>query len=88
MLRTLSGEVLVVGGSVMYVKRKRLCYGFKARVIAGVLLVLLLSPAVSSEAALAQEPANSGTSVLQYLYATWSEAPVRVDLVDLWKQLG
>jgi hypothetical protein len=30
----------------------------------------------------------TGTSVLQHLYATWSEAPVRVDLVDLWKQLG
>jgi hypothetical protein len=30
----------------------------------------------------------TGTSVLQDLYSEWSEAPVRVDLPLLWKQLG
>ncbi len=30
----------------------------------------------------------TGTSVLQQLYAKWSESPVEADLPDLWRQLG
>ena len=30
----------------------------------------------------------TGTHVLEQMYAQWSEAPVAVDLPELWKQLG
>lgn len=40
------------------------------------------------EQALSVGDRATGTSVLQQLYARWSETPVEVDLPDLWRQLG